>query len=96
MKSRSVCLRSDFMTNDRIQIMSEAFQRRLIMLYFMRLNGEEAASNGRICAVLGISEPSWFRTKEVFVKLNLLNKDNSLTGFARQFLVEGKDAQVNE
>lgn len=71
-------LYSEFATDPKVQMLSEANQRRYIMLLCLRCsNGDETLQDEEVAFQLRISNEEWAATKAVFVSKGLTLEDNS-------------------
>src|SRR6202040_1734641 len=67
-------LYTEFSTDYKVQMMSEAFQRRFVMLMcFQREGVLNALTDEEISYRLGISKSQWMKTKKEFEKRGFLN-----------------------
>jgi len=79
-------LYSEFATDPKVQMLSEAMQRRLIMLFCFRCNGDATLHDDEIVFQLRISHDEWEATKAEFIRRGFIDIDNNLLNWdKRQF-----------
>lgn len=79
-------LYSEFAHDPKVQMMSEAMQRRYIMLMCMRCNGDVTLHDDEVAFHLRISAEDWEQTKELFIKKGFIDSElNLLNWEKRQF-----------
>lgn len=90
-------LYSEFAIDPKIQMMSEAYQRRYVMLLCLRCcNGDVTLHDSEVAFQLRISDDEWCATKAVFVSKNLINTDNKPAAWdRRQFVSDSSAARVS-
>ena len=67
-------LYAEFASDHKIQMMSEAFQRRFVMLLCLRCsNGDVTLQDEEVAFQLRISNDDWLETKASFVAKNLID-----------------------
>ena len=88
-------LYSEFATDPKVQMMSESYQRRFIMLLCIRCNSDVTLQDEEVAFQLRISNEEWAETKAVFVAKELIDSDNSpLAWDRRQFVSDSSAARV--
>ena len=89
-------LYSEFATDPKVQMMSEANQRRFVMLLCLRCSNEHVTLHDEEVAFqLRISNEEWSATKAVFVAKNMINEDNTPTSWdKRQFASDSSAERV--
>ena len=88
-------LYAEFANDPKVQMMSEADQRRYIMLLCLRCNGDVTLQDEEVAFQLRISNEEWARTKSLFVSKNLINEDNQPTSWdKRQFASDSSAERV--
>ena len=89
-------LYAEFAHDQKIQMMSEAFQRRYIMLLCIRCsNGDVTLQDDEVTFLLRISNEEWQETKAVFLAKNLIDDRNLPTAWdRRQFASDLSAARV--
>lgn len=77
----------EFATDPKVQMLSEAMQRRFIMLLCLRCcNGDETLQDEEVAFQLRISVDEYATTKAALIAKNLIDKDNKpLAWSVRQF-----------
>lgn len=86
-------LYSEFATDPKIQMLSEADQRRFIMLLCNRCNGHVTLQDEEVTFLLRISNESWQVTKSVFIEKGLINNDNELLNWDKRQFVSDSSAE---
>ena len=91
-------LYSEFATDPKVQMMSEANQRRLIMLLCMKCsNGDVTLQDEEVAFQLCISNDEWAESKALFVSKNIIDADNNpLAWDKRQFSSDSSAARVEK
>ena len=78
-------LYSEFATDPKVQMLSEANQRRYIMLLCLRCsNGDVTLHDEEVAFQLRISNEDWEATKAVLVAKGLIGEDNSPSAWDRR------------
>lgn len=75
---------SEFATDPKVQMMSEQDQRRLVMLFCMRCNGDVTLHETHIAFHLRITIEEWRKTKEVFIANGFIDSDNKLLNWDKR------------
>ena len=90
-------LYSEFATDPKVQMLSEAHQRRYIMLLCLRCrNGNETLQDEDVTFQLRISTEEWLSTKQVLLSKCLINELNHPTAWdKRQFVSDSSTARVS-
>jgi hypothetical protein len=90
-------LYAEFATDPKIQMMSESYQRRYVMLLCLRCcNGDVTLQDSEVAFQLRICDEEWCATKAVFVSKNLINTDNKPAAWdRRQFVSDSSAARVS-
>ncbi|MGN1057203.1 MAG: hypothetical protein ACI4QS_10880 [Comamonas sp.] len=79
-------LYSEFAHDPKVQMMSEAMQRRYIMLMCMRCNGDVTLHDDEVAFHLRISAEDWAQTKALFISKGFIDDNlNLLNWEKRQF-----------
>lgn len=88
----------EFASDPKMQMMSEADQRRYIMLLCLRCsNVSETLHDPEIAFTLRISEGEWETTKKRFIDAKLIDKNNKVLNWEkRQYLSDSSTARVRE
>ena len=78
-------LYAEFATDPKVQMLSEANQRRYIMLLCLRCsNGDVTLHDDEVAFQLRISNEDWASTKSVLVAKGLIGEDNSPSAWDRR------------
>lgn len=86
-------LYAEFASDHKIQMMSEAFQRRFVMLLCLRCsNGDVTLQDEEVAFQLRISNDDWLETKASFVAKNLIDKSNRVIAWERRQFVSDSSA----
>ena len=87
-------LYAEFATDPKVQMMSEADQRRFIMVLCLRCSNDDVTLHDEEVAFqLRISSDEWERSKAVFLKKGLINEDNTPTAWDRRQFVSDSSAE---
>lgn len=91
-------LYSEFASDHKMQMMSEAYQRRYVMLLCLRCsNGDVTLQDEEVAFQLRISSDEWSQTKAVFVAKNLIDKHNRVLAWERrQFISDSSVERVRK
>jgi hypothetical protein len=89
-------LYSEFATDHKIQMLSEADQRRFVMLLCLRCsNGDVTLHDSEVAFQLRISEAEWQQTKRELVTRNMIDSSNRVLNWEkRQFISDSSAARV--
>lgn len=89
-------LYAEFSHDPKVQMMSEAMQRRYIMLMCMRCSNELVTlHDDEVTFHLRISEQDWAETKALFIKKGFIDSDlNLLNWEKRQFKVDSSSSSA--
>lgn len=89
-------LHSEFATDPKIQMLSEADQRRFVMLLCLRCsNGDVTLHDHEIAFQLRISDQEWEATKKCFIERKLIDKNNRVISWEkRQYLSDSSVERV--
>jgi hypothetical protein len=89
-------LYAEFATDPKVQMMSEAYQRRYLMILCLRCsNGPVTLHDAEVAFQLRITNDEWMATKAVFLQKNLIGEDNLPTSWdRRQFSSDSSAARV--
>lgn len=87
---------SEFAFDHKLQMMTEAEQRRFVMLLCLRCsNGDVTLHDTQIAFQLRISEQDWQATKSVFIAHKLIDSKNNVMNWdKRQFLSDSSRERV--
>ncbi len=86
----------EFATDPKIQMLSEADQRRYVMLLCLRCSNEHVTLHDtEVAFQLRISNEQWSETKKILQSKNLINEDNQPANWdKRQFESDSSSARV--
>lgn len=88
-------LYAEFAHDAKVQMMSECDQRRLVMLFCIRCNGDVTLQDEEVAFQLRISNEEWQVTKANFVSKGFINPDNEVLNWdKRQFVSDTSAARV--
>ena len=89
-------LYSEFANDPKIQMMSEADQRRFMMILCIRCsNGDVTLQDEEVAFQLRVSNEEWLRTKALFISKNLIDDDNKPVAWdKRQFASDSSAPRV--
>lgn len=88
---------SEFLTDPKVQMLSEADQRRYIMLLCLRCNGDVTLHETEIAFQLRISNEEWANTKAVLLEKSLIDERNNPTNLdKRQFRSDSSAERVSK
>ena len=88
---------SEFLTDPKVQMLSEADQRRYIMLLCLRCNGYVTLHETEIAFQLRISNEEWAKTKAVLIEKSLIDESNNPTNWdKRQFRSDSSAERVSK
>src|SRR3990172_8673486 len=86
---------SEFMHDPKVQIMSEHNQRRLLMIFCMRCNGDVTLHDAHVTFQLRISQEEWEKSKAVFMASGFIDSANKVLNWdKRQFVSDSSAARV--
>lgn len=87
-------LYSEFASDHKMQMMSEAYQRRYVMLLCLRCsNGDVTLQDEEVAFQLRISNEEWAETKIAFVSKNLIDESNHVVAWDRRQFVSDSSAE---
>ena len=89
---------AEFASDPKVQMLSECYQRRYMMLLCLRCsNGDVTLQDTEVAFQLRIDVTEWVETKDVLVEKNLINNDNQPTAWdKRQFASDSSTERVAE
>jgi len=87
---------AEFASDPKLQMLSECYQRRYLMLLCLRCsNGDVTLQDVEVAFQLRIDVTEWEKTKAVFVEKNLINKHNQPIAWEkRQFASDSSAERV--
>lgn len=86
-------LYAEFANDPKVQMMSEAAQRRLVMLFCFKCNDDVTLQDEQVAFQLRISAEEWAITKADFVRRGFIDKENNIVNWERR---QFKSDQSNE
>lgn len=89
---------AEFANDAKVQMMGEADQRRLAMLFCIRCgNGDETLHDEELAFQLRVSLEEWTRTKRLFVAKGFIDEANNLLNWnKRQYLSDSSTVRVRK
>ena len=88
-------LYGEFAHDAKVQMLSECNQRRLIMLFCIRCNGDVTLHDDEVTFQLRVTDYEWAETKAIFISKGFINKDNELLNWdKRQFISDSSAERV--
>ncbi len=90
-------LYQEFATDPKVQMLSEANQRRLVMLFCFRCNSDVTLHDEEITFQLRISPEEWATTKAEFIRRGFMNDDNEVLNWdKRQYISDSSNQRVKK
>jgi hypothetical protein len=86
-------LYSEFAHDPKVQMLSEINQRRLIMLFCIRCNGNVTLQDEQVAFQLRISMDEWLASKAIFIDKNFINNDNKVLNWDKRQFVSDSSAE---
>lgn len=87
-------LYAEFATDPKVQMMSEADQRRFIMVLCIRCSNDDVTlQDDEIAFQLRISSDDWARSKAVFLQKGLIHEDNTPAAWDKRQFVSDSSAE---
>lgn len=88
---------AEFASDPKVQMLTEADQRRYIMVLCIRCNGDVTLQDEEVAFQLRVSNEEWAKTKAVLVEKNLLKSDNNPTAWdKRQYASDSSAERVRK
>ena len=88
-------LYAEFAHDPKVQMLSETDQRRLILVFCLRCNGDVTLQDEEVAFQLRISNESWATTKSLFVAKGFINEVNQVLNWdKRQFVSDSSTERV--
>ena len=85
---------AEFATDPKVQMMSEADQRRFVMLLCLRCSNDDVTlHDDEVAFQLRISNDEWSRSKALFLQKGLIKEDNTPTAWDRRQFVSDSSAE---
>ncbi len=75
---------AEFANDPKVQMMNEAHQRRLIMLFCFRCNGHVTLQDEEVTFQLRISPEEWQSTKAIFLARGFIDSDNNILNWDKR------------
>lgn len=87
----------EFASDAKVQMMSEQYQRRLVMLFCLRCNSDVTLQDSEVAFQLRIGEVEWGETKREFIARGFLDADNNLLNWnKRQYRSDSSAERVRK
>lgn len=87
-------LYSEFASDHKMQMMSEAYQRRYVMLLCLRCsNGDVTLQDEEVAFQLRVTPEEWAQTKIAFIDRNLIDENNKIVAWERRQFVSDSSAE---
>lgn len=86
-------LYSEFSHDPKVQMLSEVNQRRLIMLFCIRCNGNVTLQDEQVAFQLRISMDEWLTSKATFLDKKFINNDNEVLNWDKRQFVSDSSAE---
>lgn len=94
MSNQWLRLYAEFATDPKVQMLSEANQRRYVMILCLRCsNGDVTLHDDEVAFQMRISADEWAATKAVFLAKGLINDNNTPTAWDRRQFVSDSSAE---
>lgn len=74
----------EFATDPKVQMMSEVYQRRLVMVFCIRCNENVTLHDNEVTFQLRISEQEWAETKAEFIKRGFIDCNGNVTNWDKR------------
>lgn len=90
-------LYSEFAFDQKVQMLSEVNQRRLIMLFCLRCSGNVTLQDSEVTFQLRISDEEWAKTKAIFIAKEFINEANEVLNWnKRQYISDSSTERVQK
>jgi hypothetical protein len=86
-------LYAEFATDPKVQMLSESHQRRLVMVFCMRCNGDVTLHDEEVAFQLRISNEEWADTKAVFMAKGFIDDTNEVLNWDKRQFVSDSSAE---
>lgn len=86
-------LYAEFAHDAKVQMMGECEQRRLIMLFCIRCNGDVTLQDEEVAFQLRISNEEWVITKALFLSKGFINETNEVLNWDKRQYVSDSSAE---
>lgn len=88
-------LYAEFLTDPKVQLMSEQNQRRLVMIFCIRCNGDVTLHDKHVTFQLRITQEEWSITKAEFIANGFIDSNNNVLNWdKRQYRSDTSAARV--
>jgi hypothetical protein len=89
-------LYAEFATDPKVQMLPEALQRRLIMIFCLRCGNDDVTlQDNEVTFQLRISNEEWQETKKIFIEKGFMDSENNVLNWdKRQFRSDTSNARV--
>jgi len=88
-------LYAEFANDPKVQMMPEVDQRRLVMLFCIRCNGDETLHDEQVAFQLRISNEDWLVSKSTFLAKGFINEANEVLNWnKRQYVSDSSTSRV--
>ena len=86
-------LYGEFAHDPKVQMLNEIDQRRLIMLFCIRCNGNVSLQDEEVVFQLRISEEEWQKSKKTFIEKGFINKHNEVLNWDKRQYISDSSAE---
>ena len=86
-------LYSEFATDQKVQMLSEENQRRLVMIFCLRCNGNVTLHDNEVTFLLRISNDEWLKTKSLFIDKGFINEANEVLNWNKRQYISDSSAE---
>lgn len=84
---------AEFANDSKVQMMSEQYQRRLVMLFCLRCNGDVTLHDDEVAFQLRVTAEEWSETKREFLKRGFIDNENNLLNWDKRQYVSDSSAE---
>lgn len=86
-------LYGEFAHDPKVQMLTEVDQRRLIMLFCLRCNGDVTLQDEQVTFQLRISDDEWSKSKTTFIAKGFINSDNEVLNWDKRQYISDSSAE---
>ena len=86
-------LYSEFAFDQKVQMLSEVDQRRLIMLFCFRCSGNVTLQDEEVTFQLRCSNDEWLKTKAIFIAKGFINEHNEVLNWDKRQYISDSSAE---
>lgn len=86
-------LYSEFAFDQKVQMLSEIDQRRLIMLFCFRCSGNVTLQDEEVTFQLRCSNDEWLKTKAIFIAKGFINEHNEVLNWDKRQYISDSSAE---